>query len=244
MPPELRGARQRLKRVAVIQSNYIPWKGYFDIIHDVELFIFHDDLQYTKNDWRNRNKIKTPAGADWLTIPVGTSEHRLICEVEIKDAAWQKKHWSLLRTHYARAPHFARYTELLSDIYLGRQWRNLSELNQHLIKTISRDLLGITTEFQDSRDLRPEGTKQDRLLDLLAKAGADYYLSGPAAKDYIEADRFAAAGIELAWKSYAGYPEYPQLFPPFEHAVSILDLLLNVGPEAPHYIWGWRTHPT
>lgn len=227
-------------RVAVIQSNYIPWKGYFDMIHDVDVFIFHDDLQYTKNDWRNRNKIKTAAGTDWLTIPVGTSEHRLICEVEIKDASWQKKHWNLLRTHYARAPYFETYRELLLEIYERTRWDSLSALNQQLIKRISREHLGITTAFRDSRELQPEGTKQERLLDLLRKAGADYYLSGPAAKDYIEPAKFAAAGIELAWKSYTGYPEYPQLFPPFEHAVSILDLLLNTGPEAPRYIWGWR----
>jgi hypothetical protein len=227
-------------KVAVIQSNYVPWKGYFDMIHDVEVFVFHDDLQYTKNDWRNRNKIKTPAGPEWLTIPVGTSEHRLICEVEIKDATWQKKHWNLLKTHYARAPHFETYRALLTDVYLGSRWESLSALNQHLIKLVSKDLLGITTEFRDSRELSPEGAKQDRLLDLLRKVGATSYLSGPAAKDYIEPERFAAAGIDLAWKSYAGYPEYPQLFPPFEHGVSILDLLLNVGPEAPQYIWGWR----
>lgn len=230
-----------MKRVAVIQSNYVPWKGYFDIIQSVDLFIFHDDLQYTKNDWRNRNKIKTPAGAAWMTIPVGTSEHRLICEVELKDASWQKKHWNLLSTHYAGAPHFRTYSEFFRDVYLGTRWNDLSSLNQQLIMRISRELLGIRTEFRDSRELRPEGAKQDRLLDLLEKAGADSYLSGPAAKDYIEPERFAAAGIELLWQSYAGYPEYPQLYPPFEHGVSILDLLFNVGPDAPYYVWGWRT---
>lgn len=230
----------RVTKVAVIQSNYIPWKGYFDIIHDVDVFIFHDDLQFTKNDWRNRNKIKTPAGLDWLTIPVGTSEHRLICEVEIKDPTWQKKHWNMVSAHYARAPHFTTYRALLTDVYLGAKWDNLSVLNQHLIKLISRDVLGITTTFRDSRELSPQGAKQERLLDLLAKVGASSYLSGPAAKDYIEPERFAAAGIALEWKSYEGYPEYPQLHPPFTHGVSILDLLLNVGPEAPHYIWRWR----
>jgi hypothetical protein len=228
-------------RIAVIQSNYIPWKGYFDIIHDVDVFIFHDDLQYTKNDWRNRNKIKTPSGPEWLTIPVGTSEHRLIRDVEIKDASWQKKHWNLIRTHYARAPHFGTYRDRLAEIYLGRRWDNLSALNQHLIVYVSRELLGITTTFRDSTELKPDGAKQERLLDLLKRAGATSYVSGPAARDYIEPERFAAANIGLEWKSYAGYPEYPQLFPPFEHGVSILDLLLNVGPSSPHYIWGWRT---
>ena len=229
-----------MTRVAVIQSNYVPWKGYFDVIHDVELFIFHDDLQYTKNDWRNRNKIKSAAGPTWLTIPVGTSESRLICEVEIKDPTWQKKHWNLIKTHYAKAPHLATYADFLKDIFETRRWDNLSVLNQHLIRTIAKDHLGITTRFADSREYAPEGAKQERLLDLLKKAGATSYLSGPAAKDYIEADPFRDAGIELQWKDYSGYPEYPQVHPPFEHGVSILDLLLNVGPDAPRYIWGAR----
>src|SRR5574337_559225 len=227
-------------KVAVIQSNYVPWKGYFDIIHEVDVFVFHDDLQYTKNDWRNRNKIKSTVGPIWFTIPVGTSEHRLICDVEIRDPSWQRKHWNLLRANYANAPHFATYREFLADIYLARKWDKLSVLNQHLIKTISREILGIRTEFRDSRELGPEGAKLERLIDMLKKAGATSYLSGPAAKDYILPERFAAAGIELRWQDYSGYPEYPQQFPPFAHSVSILDLLLNVGADAPWYIWGWR----
>lgn len=228
------------KRVAILQSNYIPWKGYFDIIHDVDLFIFYDDLQYTKNDWRNRNKIKTNQGVNWITIPVGADANRLICDVEITDATWQTKHWKTLQQFYCKSPHFARYQTFFEDIYLGRQWRNLSELNQHLIRLISVDLLNITTEFRDSREFNLSGQKLERLLELVTKAGAERYISGPAAKDYIESARFAELGIELVWKDYSGYPEYPQRFPPFDHGVSILDLLFNVGPDAPWYIWGWR----
>jgi hypothetical protein len=229
-----------MKRVAVIQSNYVPWKGYFDLVHAVDLFIFHDDLQYTKNDWRNRNKIKTPEGLKWLTIPVGTDEHRLICEVQMRDSAWQKAHWNQINANYRGAPHFKRYEAFFEDVYLGRTWSNLSDLNQFLVQSIARDFLGARTEFADSRAFAPVGAKQDRLLDLLKKAGASWYLSGPAAKDYIEPARFASAGIELAWQSYAGYPEYPQQFAPFEHGVSVLDLLFNTGPDAADFIWGWR----
>ena len=100
-----------MKKVAIIQSNYIPWKGYFDIINDVDLFIFHDDLQYTKGDWRNRNKIKTPQGTIWITIPVGTNTERLICEVEIKDNQWQRKHYNLLKQHYINTPYYKKYIE-------------------------------------------------------------------------------------------------------------------------------------
>jgi hypothetical protein len=229
-----------MKTVVVLQSNYIPWKGYFDLIHDADLFVFYDDLQYTKNDWRNRNKIKTPKGAEWITIPVGTDAHRLICEVEIKDSSWQTRHWKTIQQHYGKCPHFARYQAVFEDIYLGRQWTNLSVLNQYLVCTISSDLLNLKTEFHDSREYRLSGQKFDRLMELVTKTGADCYVSGPAARDYIDSPGFAAAGIELVWKDYSGYPEYPQRFPPFEHGVSILDLLFNVGPDAPWYIWGWR----
>ena len=226
--------------IAVLQSNYIPWKGYFDIIHDVEEFCFYDDVQYTKGDWRNRNLIKTPKGTEWLSIPVGTSLDRLICDVTIADPSWQAKHWQIIQHYYAKAPHFARYRAFFEDFYVGRKWENLSLMNQHLIRKISKDLLGITTRFSDSRDYKPEGARLERLLDLLKKAGGTTYVSGPAARDYIVPLRFESAGIKLVWKDYAGYPTYPQFYGEFKHGVTILDLLFHVGPSAPQYIWGWR----
>ena len=227
-------------RVAVLQSNYIPWKGYFDIIHDVDLFIFYDDLQFTKNDWRNRNRIKAAGGAEWITIPVGDSLDRLICEVQLNDPRWQAKHWRTLQQAYSRSPHFRSYRDYFEDVYLGRQWTNLSELNQSVIRHVAGEFLGIATRFGDSREHALSGQKFDRLLDLVVRSGATSYVSGPAAQAYIEPARFAAAGIALHWKDYSGYPEYPQRFPPFEHGVSVLDLLFNVGPDAPWFIWGWR----
>jgi hypothetical protein len=229
-----------MKKVAVLQSNYIPWKGYFDIIHDVDLFIFYDDVQYTKNDWRNRNKIKTAQGVRWLTIPVGASEQRLICEVELNDNHWSRKQWATIQQSYSKTPYLKQYQDFFERVYTQDKWTNLSELNQFLIKTISSEFLGIETEFRDSREFDLTGKKADRLLDLLHKAGATLYVSGPSARDYLDELRFTEAGIKLVYKDYSGYPEYPQLFPPFEHAVSILDLLFNCGPEAPYYIWGWR----
>lgn len=229
-----------MKKVAILQSNYIPWKGYFDIIHDVDLFVFYDDVQYTKNDWRNRNKIKTQHGSAWLTIPTGTDLDRLICEVSLPDPRWQKNHYKNFLQYYAKAPFFRLYQPLLEEVYLTRQWSSLSELNQYFIKTIARDCLGVTTEFADSRSYGASGKCLDRLLDLLNKCGATHYVSGPAAQDYIDPSAFAAAGIELSYKDYSGYPEYPQYFPPFDHSVSILDLLFHTGTDAPEYIWGWR----
>jgi len=231
-----------MKTVVVLQSNYIPWKGYFDLIHDADLFVFYDDVQFTKNDWRNRNRIKTAQGSKWLSIPVGISAARLICEVEMPDARWQLSHWDSLRQAYGSRPHFQRYRAFFEDIYLGRNWTHLSELNRSLIERISVELLGVSIAFADSREYAPEGAKQDRLLNLLKALGAERYVSGPAARSYIEAERFAEAGIELCWKDYTGYPVYEQAHPPFEHGVSILDLLFSVGPDAPWYIWGWRNN--
>jgi hypothetical protein len=228
------------QRVAILQSNYLPWKGYFDLIHDVDLFVFYDDVQYTKNDWRNRNKIKTPNGPMWLTIPTGTALDRLVCDVRLNDAHWAQKHWKSLQQFYSAAPYFKRYQAFFEQVYLGTRWDNLSELNQYLIKAIARDHLGIRTRFADSRAYPTPGRKLDRLIELLAQLDAKTYVSGPAAKSYIDAERFEQAGIELVYKSYEGYPQYAQRYPPFEHSVSIVDLLFNTGPEAASYIWGWR----
>lgn len=227
-------------RLAILQSNYIPWKGYFDIVHDVDLFVFYDCVQFTPRDWRTRNKIKTSHGPLWLTVPVGVDRNRLIHEVQIPDDKWQAKHWQTLVQNYGKCAHFGRYKDFFEHLYLGRRWNSLSEFNQHLVTHISHDFLGLTTTFEDSRKYDLRGHKLDRLLDLVVKTGATSYLSGPSAKDYVEPARFDELGVELLWKDYSGYPEYPQRFPPFEHGVTILDLLFNCGPDAPAYIWEWR----
>lgn len=228
------------RRVAILQSNYIPWKGYFDIIHDVDLFVFYDDVQFTKSDWRHRNRIKSAQGSQWLSIPAGQHGDQRICDVELKTSDWQARHWRTLQHNYGKCPHFARYREYFEHVYLGTVWHRLSELNQTLIRHIAREFLGIGTEFADSRSYAASGHKLDRLLDLVSKTGATSYLCGPAAKAYVVPERFAERGVELLWKDYQGYPQYPQRFPPFEHGVSLLDLLFNVGQEAPRCIWGWR----
>lgn len=231
---------KKIKRVAVLQSSYIPWKGYFDIINDVDTFVFYDDVQFTRQDWRSRNRVIANGNPLWLTIPTGTDIKRLINQVQLPDHGWQRKHWSTIRHAYTKAPHFRELSPSIEDFYLSRNWSSLSEMNQQFTRHIAQDLLGIKTEFQDSTALMAEGSKLDRLLDLLKKTGATHYLSGPAARSYIEPERFAEAGITLEYKDYSGYPEYKQASTEFEHAVSILDLLFNVGKDTPDYIWGWR----
>src|SRR5437899_2166038 len=229
-----------VKRVAISQSDYIPWKGYFDLIHEVDLCLFYDDVQFTKNDWRNRNLVKAPGGRQWLSIPVGTDLNRLICEVTLENAHWQRKHWKTLAHLYGRAPFFSHYRGFLEDVYLNREWKSLSELNQFLIRTIARDYLGVQTVFRQASEFPSVGKNADRVVSLLKAVKADVYVSGPAGKAYLDPARLQREGIELVWKDYSGYPEYGQFHSPFEHAVTILDLLFHTGPKAPHYIWGWR----
>lgn len=229
-----------MKKVAILQSNYIPWKGYFDIIHDVDLFIFYDEVQYTRCDWRNRNKIYTSDGLKWLSIPVAGNRDMAIDEVRVADKKWQKNHFSSIQANYARAPYWKEYKDFFEHVYLEMEWEYLYQINRFLIETISREFLGIKTEFADCRNFSSKGQKHEKLLNLAISAGAEYYLSGPAAKDYIIEEDYKKSGIQLAWKDYSGYPEYKQLHEPFEHAVSIIDLLFNTGKDAPYYIWDWR----
>jgi len=228
-------------RAAVLQSNYIPWKGYFDIIHDVDLFVFYDEVQYTKNDWRNRNRIQAKQGLKWLTIPCGYDITRKIYEVKIKNEfPWQKNHYESLISAYEKAPFFKKYRDFLEYVYLGRQWEYLYELNRYLIETISKEFLGMHTVFKDSREFASKGKRDEKLMSLLQSIRCDTYISGPAAKNYIHVPQYESVGIHVVWKDYSGYPVYPQRFEPFTHQVSILDLLFNVGDDAPYYIWGWR----
>lgn len=221
-----------------MQSSYIPWKGYFDLINAVDEFILYDDMQFTRRDWRNRNQIKTPRGVEWLTIPVSVKGRYLqrICDTRISDADWGTKHWSTLQHNYSKAPCFALYRPVFEPLYLENREAALSEVNRRFITAVC-GVLGITTQLSWSMDYRPltEG-KTAGLVALCKRAGATHYLSGPRAREYIEPQLFEEAGIALSYFDYEGYPEYPQRFGSFEHGVSILDLLFNTGPEAPRYM--------
>jgi hypothetical protein len=225
------------KTVAIVQSNYVPWKGYFDLMRRVDEFILYDDVQYTRRDWRNRNRVKTPDGLRWLTIPVQVKGRYLqrIDETLVSDPRWATRHWSTLLACYGRAPFFEQYRPALEPLYAEMRERYLSHINRQFLEVLAR-LLGISTPLTLSSDYEAGGRKTDRLVELCQAAGARRYISGPAARAYLEEHRFRAAGIDVAWMSYEGYPEYPQPYPPFEHHVSVLDLLFNVGGAAPRYI--------
>lgn len=223
-------------RVAVIQSNYLPWKGYFDIIRQVDLFVFYDDVQFTKNDWRNRNRIKTANGVQWLTVPVGKNIHRQIDEVLITESRWQRKHLQAILQSYQKSAHFDYLMPFLKDLFLQSKWTHLADLNQYAIRRIATDFLNCKTDYLLSSDLSLTGSKGERLLHLLKTVGATHYLSGPAARTYLNQNSFDEAGIKLEFIDYSQYQQYEQPFPPFDHHVSIIDLLATHGPTAVEFM--------
>lgn len=225
------------KRVAIVQSSYIPWKGYFDLIRSVDEFILFDDTQFTKRDWRSRNRIKTPQGPLWLTVPVQTKGRYLqaIKDTQVSDPGWAESHWKSIATHYARAPHFGAYREALEQLFRGCQAERLSDVNRWFIEGLC-GMLGIHTRLTWSMDYDVIPGKTERLVSLCLQAGATEYLSGPAARDYIDPALFDAAGVALSYADYSNYPEYPQLYPPFDHQVSVIDLILSTGPDAMSYM--------
>jgi hypothetical protein len=228
------------QRAVIIQSNYIPWKGYFDLLAHADLVVFLDSVQSTKNDWRNRNQIKTQSGKRWLTIPIRHSNALRIREVEIAQCGWGRKHFLTLAQAYARAPHASSMLPWIEDIYMETaSLRYLSAINRAFIRKIC-GLLSIETrviELEDILDDREHDALDptQRLTEICRKTGATSYLSGPAAGAYLDEKAFAEAGITLEWFHYEHYPEYQQLHGSFDHRVSVLDLLLMVGPEARQY---------
>jgi len=299
------------KTLAIVQSNYIPWKGYFDLINFADEFVFLDEVQYTRRDWRNRNQIKTPGGLHWLTIPVQTRGKYLqpINETRVDGAAWRSSHWRTLSQNYSRATYFHKYQELFEDLYLGSAEDRLSEVNRAFIAAVC-DILGIRTpqywssdfdSFEEQADwlvaLRKQGSvlgvrdavqsraalssvislesrlqepcllaerqgshpgtnpsdphsarllpvdssdpcarKNGRLIHLCKQTGANIYLSGPSARSYLDETWFCAEGIAVKYIDYNAYPAYRQLYAPFEHEVTILDLIFNEGPNAYRYL--------
>ncbi len=225
------------KKVAIVQSNYIPWKGFFDMIAAVDEFILYDDMQFTRRDWRNRNQIKTPQGLLWLSVPVqskGKFEQK-IRDTELDGTDWAATHWKSLASNYTRAPHFKEVAEWLQPLYMNATYANLSVLNRTLIEAVCA-YLGIKTVIKNSWDYELIDGKTERLADLCKQAGGSEYISGPAAKDYVDEAVFANYNIKLTWFDYQGYSEYPQLWGAFAHNVSIVDLLFNCGKDAPRYM--------
>ena len=224
------------KKIAILQSNYIPWKGYFDLINMVDEFVQYDDVQYTKNDWRNRNVIKTPQGKQWLTIPIQHGNLvQLIKDTKISDKRWPRKHWASLSQNYAKAKYFREYRDIFEHLYLTIEQDYLSEINFQFITAIN-GILDIKTKISWSSDFDTVEGPTERLLSICKQCGATDYVSGPAAKNYFDSTLAEKESINVTWMDYSEYPKYNQLHKPFVHEVTIIDLLFNMGPDATHYM--------
>jgi hypothetical protein len=225
----------------ILQPSYIPWRGYFNQIRRADTFIFYDDVQYDKHGWRNRNQIKTAQGRQWLTIPVhsaGATSGMPIKEVRIDwSKPWARNHLRALTVAYNKAPYFRDYATIL-DAFYGRRDEFLADFTIATTMQLAKELGIQRTQFARSSELRAiSGRKTARLIQILSEVGANHYISGPSARDYIEADAFAEAGIKIEYVEYE-YPEYPQLYPPFDANVSVLDLLFMTGTQASQFIAG------
>jgi len=231
------------RTIAIVQSNYLPWRGYFDMIRSVDDFILLDTVQYTRQDWRNRNLIKTSQGPQWITIAVQMKGRlsRSIAEIRVVNPRWAEDHIRKIEANYQRAAAYDEVGPWLFDLLRDAAHEPLlSRINETLLAAIAARL-DIRTPLRRCTDLidRDEMAALEpsaRLLTLCRAAGATCYLSGPAARDYLDQNLFRAAGIEVAWMDYSEYPEYPQLWGPFEPRVSIIDLLLNTGVNAFRYL--------
>jgi hypothetical protein len=225
-----------MKSIAIVQSNYIPWKGYFDMIAAVDEFILYDDMQYTRRDWRNRNQIKTPQGVQWLTVPVqvkGKYDQK-IKDTEVDGSDWAVTHWKTLAQNYRAAPFFDDVAEWLAPLYT-EPYTHVSQLNRRFIEKICQ-VMNIRTVISNSWDYTLIDGKTERLASICRQAGGTKYISGPSAKNYVDEQIFTDMGIEVSWFNYCGYPEYSQLWGEFTHGVTILDLLFNCGRAAHRYM--------
>lgn len=225
------------KTILITQSNYIPWKGYFDLINLADEFVIYDDMQYTKRDWRNRNKIKTPQGLLWLSVPVqvkGKFDQK-ICETEIAGTEWSVQHWKTIVQNYAKAPFFNQFKDPFEEIYTRKTFKYLSELNYALLKAAC-SALKIECNFRWSSDFTLAEERTERLVNICKDLNGTKYITGPAAKAYMDENMFADAGVTLEYFDYSGYTPYHQLHGEFAHDVSVLDLIFNEGENAPQFL--------
>lgn len=224
-------------KVLITQSNYIPWRGYFHAIGLADVFVVYDEAQYTRRDWRNRNLIKTANGLQWLTIPIHVKGrfYQKISEATVSDHRWAARHWKALQLNYARAPYFTQYAPIFEQLYHQlHQETSLSNINLAFIETIC-GILGIKTQIRPSTDFVFDGTKSEKLVSICRQLRATHYLSGKAAQGYLDMELFSRHNMEVVWMNYANYPEYHQLYPPFQSQVTVLDLIFNEGLRAPQF---------
>jgi hypothetical protein len=225
-------------KIIITQSNYIPWKGYFTTMKYATHIVLYDDAQYTKRDWRNRNKIITQKGPTWLTIPIDVKGkfNQKVNEAKVKNNQWPIDHWNKIRENYKKAPHFKQYSKHFEDIYLKElpKYEYLSDINRFMLVTCV-DLLGIDIEILDSREFDIRGGKTGKLINICKDLEAGEYFTGPAAKGYMEENLFDENNIKLTYYDLENFPEYNQSWDGFSHYISVLDMFFNLGDETSKY---------
>lgn len=220
-------------KVSIHQPNYLPWLAFFDKIKKVDIFVLLDDVQYEKNGFQNRNKIKVPGGWIYLTIPIPRSEYfKKISDVRLPVSdQWQKDHWKSIQMAYSRSSYFNKYKDFFDGIYRTR-YQFLTEINIKIIQYLS-DVLKFRTKIlrESDLDIDPKLKSTDRLIQILKTVGASYYLSGPSGKKYLDLDKFKRENIEIEFQDY-NHPIYHQLFGNFIPGLSVIDLLFNEGDKS------------
>jgi len=229
-------------KVIITQSNYIPWKGYFTTMKKATHIVLYDDMQYTKRDWRNRNKIISPTGPIWLSTPVEVKGkyHQKINETKVRDTSWSITHWNKILQNYRNAPHFKEYSQHFEGLYLEtlKESDHISDIN-HILLRRCIDLLDIDIEIIDSREFILRGDKTEKLINICKDLEADEYFTGPSAKSYMDESAFTDSNIKLTYYDLDNFPEYKQMWNGFEHQVSILDMFFNLGDDTVKY-FNWE----
>jgi len=227
--------------VSVHQPHYLPWLGYFDKIAASDLFVLLDNVQYKKREYQNRNRIRTRQGVKWLTVPVATTGkyEQMTGEVEIESgASWREKHLETLRHAYSSAPHFKRVFEELEELYMGREWARLAEINSAMLAWFMKEM-EIETRVALESELGTGGLSTERIVNICRAVGADVYLSGSGGRDYMDEALFEKAGLKLEYQKYE-HPVYPQVHGGFEPFMGIVDLLFNAGKNAAQIVRSGR----
>lgn len=221
-----------MNKVIITQSNYIPWKGYFSAMREATHLVLYDDMQYTKRDWRNRNKLITLNGPKWLSIPIEVKGKyfQKINESKVSDLEWGIKHWNFIESNYKKSPYFNEYKEYFKDLFLNPTSEFLSEINLEFIKRIII-LLNIDIKILSSKEFELKGDKTEKLVNICKELNTTTYYTGPTAKNYMDENLFINNNIKIEYYNFSGYPEYKQQWDRFDHAVSILDMFFNLGPE-------------
>jgi hypothetical protein len=226
--------------LVVLQPGYLPWLGFFDQLRRADVFVYYDDVQYDTHGWRNRNRIKTPQGPLWLTVPVrhaGLNKPRIL-DVEIDPrSTWARKHVQSIRQAYAGALCLADYLPPLEELLL-RRWERLVDLDI-AVTGLMAEWLGLRRRIVRASDLGIGGGQSERLVSLCRHFGASTYLSGAAARDYLDVPLFAAQGIDVRWQEFV-HPTYRPLHGAVVPYLSALDVVLNEGEGAAALLEGAR----